>query len=137
IEALKGAFQLLAKPIVSCQAKTIKHLIVFAPLHDRFPSKTPVSPYDNANFLAKTPAKSRHDLLECFKAGIASVAFTIPQLGKQRNVTAKTVKRQLARNWLRSESSCSCSESACTVSLTSFCRQDGRFEHQYSGFAAR
>ncbi len=35
-----------------------------------------------------------------------------------------------ARNWLRSESSCSCSESPCTVSPTSFCRQDGRFEHQ-------
>jgi hypothetical protein len=33
--------------------------------------------------------------LECFKAAIASVAFTIPQLGKQRNVTAKTVVRQI------------------------------------------
>jgi len=46
------------------------------------------------------------------------------------------------RNWLRSKSSCSCSESACTVSPTSFylphhfC-QDGRFEHQYSGFGTR
>jgi len=32
---------------------------------------------------------------------------------------------------------CSCSESACTVSPTSFCRQDGRFEHQYSVFGTR
>jgi hypothetical protein len=45
--------------------------------------------------LAFTLANGRHDLLECFKGPFACVALGIPQLGKQRNVTAKTVKRQV------------------------------------------
>src|ERR1700745_1253085 len=70
--------------------------MVLAPAHDRLPSKTAVGPYDDPHLVAKTPANGRHDLLQCFKAPFARIAFTIPQLGQERNVTAKAVKRQVA-----------------------------------------
>ena len=52
--------------------------------------------YDDANLLAETLANGRHHLLQRFKRAIAGVAFAIPQPGQKRNVTAKTIQRQVA-----------------------------------------
>jgi hypothetical protein len=89
-EALKIRLELLPEPIVTCQTKTVKHTVVFAPGHDRITGKTAIGTHDDTNLAAETLANGRHDLLQCLKGAVAGFAFAIPQPGKQRNVTAKT-----------------------------------------------
>ncbi len=70
--------------------------MLFAPAHDRFTSKTAICPHDNPHSAAKTLANGRHDLLKGFNGPLARIAFAISQLGQKRNITAKTVQRQVA-----------------------------------------
>ena len=71
----------LPKPLVTRQAKTVEHLIVFAPGHDRFTGKTAIGPHDDPNLTSKTSANGRHDLLECFNRAVAGIPLAIAQLG--------------------------------------------------------
>jgi hypothetical protein len=55
------ALQLCAEPIIACQAQTVKNLIVFAPTHDRFTSKTAICPHDDSDF-AVSALRAIHEL---------------------------------------------------------------------------
>src|SRR5580704_21924 len=95
-EALKIHLELLPEPLVTCQAKTVEHTVVFAPGHDRITGKTAIGAHDDPNLAAKPLANGQHDLLECFNRALAGIPLAISQLGKERNVTAKAVERQVA-----------------------------------------
>jgi len=70
--------------------------MLFAPGHDCFTGKTAIAAHDDANLAAKALANRGHDLLERFNGALAGIALAIAQLGKERNVTAKAVQRQVA-----------------------------------------
>src|SRR5271165_3582774 len=59
-------------------------------------AKTAVGSHDDSNPAAKPLANGRHDLLERLNRAIAGIPLAIAQLGQERNVTAKAVKRQVA-----------------------------------------